>query len=305
MKTNTKKVINILLTLAMIFSMVTAFGGIAMAAPVLSDGEASIAGDDITVTFESTEAAPMASLRAWSVDDGVQVLIPDYLNQFPVVAGANSITFPVDVIIENVTVNTKTFKIVVAAAPDAGTIEIICDVNGDKTELEALLYNVAGPIFFDSSAYDGAAKYDEDLESWSVFWLAYLNAYGNVYCGIATQAVIDETVIALQAAIDALQLKTTQEILSLQLDSLTILPLDSFFKNTIYELSIADPGVAPNGQPYSYNLEWKVNNTSFATVLSSEGPSATIKTLNKNGMLMITVTDTISGLSAIMVVMII
>ena len=95
MKTNTKRVINIILALAMMISLITAFGSVALAAPELNNESAAYdkALEIVTVkvTLAGVEDSQYASLRAINTADGSFL----YLNQYELIVGQNIITFPV------------------------------------------------------------------------------------------------------------------------------------------------------------------------------------------------------------------
>jgi len=299
MKTNTKKVINILLTLALIFSMITVFGGTARAAGGLTNGFAELDGDNLTILVDSDEAVE-ASLRIWlctvkGEDDPALYVLDDvdYIEQPVLAVGTNEIEAVVKDSSQTPNGIIYDYKAyIIRLDASNGGITIFLEVNGDKAALLELMQQVSWwnglGVLGDGQIYDLTHQTWADLQA----------LYGVVQWGVlyeqSTQAQIDEAKDALQAAFDAAQKLLPKENLVLQLLSLSIKPMGTLYRFETYQLEIVDPGPG-----YSFDLTWSVNNPAYADIDPKTGE---IDILNKTGNITITVKDEISKKSASIVV---
>ena len=280
MKTNTKKVINILLTLSMLVSMVTVFGSVALAAPVPKDGMTAVCVvDEVTVSFEADDDEGHASVMVYTktITDGVES--PDYTRlvhidqTLPagVVEGENSFSFVLDItpygplfsaggMIVKIIVRTADFERVAYVA-----------VAVDKTALIDL-FN-AGPRWPDKDKYYGPTW---DIYIGALDWAAIVIADP-----LASQIVVDAAYDRLEAAIAQLRFLLT----AVQVDALA---LQTVVRNQTYFFDVIPtaPGL------FEMNIEWTINPLYGYT--DNEKGSVTI--LNRTGTVVLYAEDTYSGI---------
>jgi len=262
MKTNTKRVINILLTLAMMISLITAFGGAALAAPVLSGASASLAGDDVTLNVSAAGAAgAFASLRVVLKEDVTTFV---HVDQFILADGDNEIVFP----IEAADYKGLVLRITLAAAAADGTIVTYLAVNVDKDILNALI--------------DGAP--DEDLYEHTT-WAVYADALAKAIVvrdePFASQIEVDAAVAELEAGLDQLLFKMTSIVINAPAAT-------TVMRNQSYTFTFTG---AP-APVYDAEVVWSVSNITYATVDPLTG---VVKVLNKTGTVILTATDPYTG----------
>jgi len=169
MKTNIKRVVNILLSVAMIISLCAALAGMAFASqaapPVLDNATAVLNGDSVTLQFSLTGVnGTMASLRTINKTTGKYA----YLNQLVLENGVNKVTFPV----EASELNGATLQIIVAAATGTGTKEVAIMTSSaavDKAALTAAIKdaknNIASVAAADKAALETAIAAAEKVEA--------------------------------------------------------------------------------------------------------------------------------------------
>ena len=92
MKTNSKRVINIILALAMMISLITALSGVALAAAPALDGVASYDKEVITVKISGAGSSAFASLRVLNTEDNSII----FVDQVTLNVGETVILIPVD-----------------------------------------------------------------------------------------------------------------------------------------------------------------------------------------------------------------
>lgn len=270
MKTNKKRVISILLTVAVIVSMVSMLGSVAMAAPALSDGAASLDGDDVTVTFSGVDTAgAAASLMATLKVGGGYV----FVDQYVLVEGDNSITFPIDALaLKGLVINIR-----IAAGAGDGIIIIGLAINVDKTALGELLGSI--PYAPDKDKYID--------ETWA-YYAPFVNAAQIVwYDPLSSQAEVDEAYDNLLAAFEALVFKATKVVL------VDVPPTLSVKRGE--KITLVAEGFSMYGSPVDVNIEWTISNPAYATITKIDGYSALITVLNKTGTVNITAKDVITG----------
>ena len=267
MKTNLKRVISIILGLAMMISLVTALGGVALAAPpVLSKPVASISGDLVTVktVLSEVDASKFASLRALDKDTGGYV----YLNQYTLEVGENSRAFPVSA----VALKGKVLKIIIAAGVGNGTQTAWLAIGVDKDALEDAIDAAPG---FDKEALYSAV-------SWAVFGPALEEAIDVFEDETASQLEVDAACDALVDATAALQLLITS--LKIKAD-----PMVSV-KRGDTGLTFA---LETNEGAYTGGVTWAISNPAYATVTVD----GVVTILNKTGTVILTATDSLTKLT--------
>ena len=290
MKSNTKKVINIVLTLAMIFSMMVALGSVAMAAPVLGEATAAFVGDteEVTIDFVSSEAG-LASLRAIIASrvDGEWVESDKLLDwvaadQYSLVEAANSLSFA----IAREDLQGEIIKIIVAGAPGTGTTSALLAVDVDR-------YSLGWAFKSCPAVPEDQGKYT--AETWAIFKGIYDAAVLVDEDEFASQAEVDAACEALSGAIRQLN----SVIVGIKIDAIAATTVS---RNTTYTfdtiLDSADPGHTLFTQ-----IVWSTNMPAYATVLDAE--KGIIKINNLPGTAILTVTDKYTGLSATIVLRII
>ncbi|MCL2151885.1 MAG: Ig-like domain-containing protein [Oscillospiraceae bacterium] len=193
MKTNTKKVINIVLTLAMLFSLITAFGGVSLAAAEIS--EVSAAHDDGVVSVEynlaGADKVVWASLRAAKVVGGDLV----YLDQYDLENGEeNDVEFAID----NVALKGLVLKVFVASA--AGSADALVAIDVEKDELDAEI--AISPI-------DRPQEFSVSAQVWGDYVEAYDAAVAASEYPFSSQLEVDAALEDLQDAHDTLAKKIT------------------------------------------------------------------------------------------------
>jgi len=249
----------------MMISMVTVFGSVVLAAPVLSDPAATLAGDEVTVTFDAADAAGVwASLRAMNGTAWV------FLDQYLLVDDANALKFPID----DVALKGEVITITVAAAAGAGTFVIKLAINVDKSALQA--------------AYD-AAPTNEALyyaPTWAIFKAAY-DAAGDVLAAVSTQKEVDDALADLLAGIDQLLFKITG--IKINAPTATTVARGGSY---VFEVVLEAPGA------FFVDVDWTIANTAYgvAEVVDKDGiGKVTIKTMT--GSVQLIATDKVTGLS--------
>jgi len=267
MKTNTKRVINILLTLVMIISLFTALGGAALAAPVLSGAAASLAGDDVTLAVTAAGAdGAFASLRVVLRDPAEAPTLPVnvYVNQYVLADGANSIVFP----IEAADLKGLVLRLTLAAATGDGTIVTFLAVNVDKDYLNDLIDNAPD----DASLYHPAA--------WPAFEAALAAAILVRDDPFASQVTVDAAADALAAAIADLRFLATAIVINAPIA--TTVPRNVKIPFTF----TASPDPA-----FIDDVKWSTSNATFATV----DKDGLVTVLGKTGTVTLTATCTYTG----------
>ena len=275
MKTNTKKVINILLSLALIFSMVTVFGGTAKAAGSLSNGAATIAGDTITILVDSSEAEE-ASLRIWIEGEEDDLDDVAYIEQPALVAGTNTIEAFVDGAVPNVYLR---YAFLIRIVGASGSIDITCEVNADKTALIDK-WNEVYNILSRSEEIDFEYVKDANFDALGAL---YVDVKDNVKDVPALTPAVLQAIEDLQNAIDALTFKQIEGKPVLSLAEIAIQQMSTLSRYGVYPLTIVTP---PPGTQYL--LEWSVNDPSYGVI---DPESGVLYVLNKTGNIRITVTD--------------
>ena len=270
MKTNTKRAINIILSLAMMISLVTTLGGVALAAPVLSNASAAIVGEEITVrvTLEGVEGSTYASLRAMDRDDETGAIV--FLDQYVLKAGLNDdVKFAIDA----VELKGKVLKIVIAAGAGAGTAEVFLPIFVSKDALKAAIEAAELKV---ESVYSA--------RSWAVFAPALVAAVKVFEEPLASQAQVDAACKALVDATDGLELLMTK----LKINAAATY---SVKRNESYTFEII-----VNDGAYVGDLVWAVSNELYAEV-EGDGLTAEVTIFNKTGTVILSVTDRLTKLS--------
>ena len=289
MKTNVKRVINILLTLAMIFSLITAFSGVAKAAPALSNGDFIAVGDVIKIDWKAAgiSAGQQASIRVFP--KGAPATLA-YINQVTLEA-ENEFDIPLFV---EAPVKGVLLDVVIAAATGDGTITIPAVIGTEKGDLQAL-YN-ASPV--KEALYEAAS------------WAQYVDVKADVQTCLASKLAIQTDVNELYAdfvaAIKLLMYKCT----AIKIDAPAAMTVPRNSTYTIPAFGIGaikeeGSGIADYEIPVFEDFTWSINPTGYVTVETNADGYAVIKAGAKTGTAVLIVTDKLTGVASNIVLRII
>lgn len=283
MKTNIKRVVNILLSMAMIVSLFVALGGMALAAPELKYAQATLQGDKVAIKFEvaNADVGTQASLRIINKDTGKYY----YLNQIELKAGVMQVSFPVNA--EEIAKDKATLRVIVVAATGTGTADITIS-NGfvDKTELTAAIKSAKANLAqctVGKDAVETAIENAEKVEADST----------------ATAKQVEDALDALKKAIAAATYNATG------------IPFASGAIHNVKRGEVLGPfTITPDfGGNETGNtpvVTWTIGNTALlqhdAGSPTTDTLTATFKALNKTGSCTITAKDSVSGKSYSVVV---